>query len=384
MMKKLADGLRVNIKRNYRKGFVSLVIVTIIASGGIIFKPTTAVAFVADGQEATVKTSADTVDEFLNDVGVEVTNEDYVNLPLQTEIKDDMTIEVVSAKDVTVIVDGVETVITTNELTVGEALEAAGIEVTEKDIIEPSLDTVVEPGMEIEIIKAFPVTVNDGGTAKEIVTTPCTVGEFLAANGIVLNEFDVVTPALDQQLKPGVPVEITRVNKYQVQEEAAIPFETTTVEDANETIGFHAVDTQGQDGLALNTYNVVEVNGEIHEKTLASTTTTKEPVTQVERIGTKEPTEFYVEATAYTVPAGMDYAYTATGMKLTRDPNLKVIAVDPDVIPLGTKVYVEGYGMAVAADTGGAIQGNKIDIFLPSEEECIEFGRQTVKVSIIE
>lgn len=383
-MNKLADRLRVNLKRNYRKGFATLVTITLIASTGIIFEPTTAVALVADGQEATVKTSAETVDEFLSDVGVDVTSEDYVSVPLHTEIEEDMTIEVVSSKDITVIIDGVETEIATTELTVGEALESAGIEVSEKDIIEPSLDTVVEQGMEIEIIKAFPVTVNDGGTTTEIVTTPCTVEEFLTANGIVLNEFDVVTPALDQQLTPGVPVEITRINKYQVQEEAVIPYETTTVEDANEVEGFHNVDVQGQEGLALNTYNVVEVNGEVQEKTLASSTTTKEPVTQVERIGTKKPTEFYVEATAYTIPDGQDVAYTATGMPLTRDPGLKVIAVDPDVIPLGTKVYVEGYGMAIAADTGGAIQGNKIDVFLPTEEECISYGRQTVKVTIME
>lgn len=383
-MKKLGDRIRVHIKRNYRKGFASLLLFTLITTGGVLFQPTTAVAFVADGQEVNVKTSAETVDEFLNDVGVEVTEEDYVSVPLEAEIKEEMEIEVVYAKDITVVVDGVETEMTTTELTVGDALDAAGIEVAEEDIVEPSLDSEVVDGMEIEIVKAFPVTVNDGGTTTEIVTTPCTVEEFLKANNIVLNEFDIVTPALDQQLEPGVPVEITRINKYQIQEEAAIPYETTTVEDANEIEGFHAIDVVGQEGTALNTYNVVEVNGEVQEKTLVSSTTTKAPVTQVERVGTKQPTEFYVEATAYTIPDGKDAAYTATGMKLTRDPNLKVIAVDPDVIPLGSKVYVEGYGMAIAADTGGAIKGNKIDVFLPTQEECVQWGRQTVKVTIIE
>ena len=67
-----------------------------------------------------------------------------------------------------------------------------------------------------------------------------------------------------------------------------------------------------------------------------------------------------------------------------RDPNgLSTIAVDPSVIPLGSKVHVEGYGYAIASDTGGAIKGNKIDLYMNSEAECISFGRRTVTVNII-
>ena len=92
---------------------------------------------------------------------------------------------------------------------------------------------------------------------------------------------------------------------------------------------------------------------------------------------------FEMEATAYTDDVesqGKWVGQTASGMK----PQVGVVAVDPKVIPLGTKLYVEGYGEAIAGDTGGLIKGNKIDLFMDTREECIEFGRQVVRVRIVE
>ena len=91
-----------------------------------------------------------------------------------------------------------------------------------------------------------------------------------------------------------------------------------------------------------------------------------------------------VEATAYTADCNGCSGVTATGVDLNQDPNAKVIAVDPNVIPLGSEVYVEGYGYATAADTGGAINGNKIDLHVPSQDEAVNFGRQQVNVTIVE
>ena len=85
-------------------------------------------------------------------------------------------------------------------------------------------------------------------------------------------------------------------------------------------------------------------------------------------------------ATAYTEADGPGGGYTATGMRARHG----VIAVDPNVIPLGTRVFVEGYGLAVAGDTGGAIQGNIIDLCMDQHYEAINFGRRTVKVYILE
>ncbi|WP_077329447.1 LysM peptidoglycan-binding and 3D domain-containing protein [Virgibacillus siamensis] len=91
-----------------------------------------------------------------------------------------------------------------------------------------------------------------------------------------------------------------------------------------------------------------------------------------------------VSSTAYTADCAGCSGVTATGVDLNANPNAKVIAVDPNVIPLGTKVYVEGYGYATAADTGGAIQGNKIDVYVPTKSEAYDWGRRTVDVTIVE
>lgn len=96
--------------------------------------------------------------------------------------------------------------------------------------------------------------------------------------------------------------------------------------------------------------------------------------------GSKEIT---VKATAYTASCEGCSGITATGINLNANPNAKVISVDPSVIPLGSKVYIEGYGEAVAGDTGGAIKGNRIDVYMPSESQAVQFGAKEVTVKIL-
>ncbi|HDR7793573.1 TPA: SH3 domain-containing protein [Bacillus luti] len=99
--------------------------------------------------------------------------------------------------------------------------------------------------------------------------------------------------------------------------------------------------------------------------------------------------EITVEATAYTADPSENGSYggrvlTAMGHDLTANPNMKVIAVDPKVIPLGSKVWVEGYGEAIAGDTGGAIKGNRIDVLVGSDSNANSWGRKSVKVKVIQ
>lgn len=89
-----------------------------------------------------------------------------------------------------------------------------------------------------------------------------------------------------------------------------------------------------------------------------------------------------VKASAYTATCKGCSGITATGLNLKKNPSIKAIAVDPKVIPLGSKVYVEGYGYAVAADKGGRIKGNRIDVFMPSKAKAIQWGVKTVKVTV--
>lgn len=98
---------------------------------------------------------------------------------------------------------------------------------------------------------------------------------------------------------------------------------------------------------------------------------------------TQSGKEMTVSATAYTAYCPGCSGITATGIDLISNPNQKVIAVDPTVIPLGSKVWVEGYGTAIAGDTGGAIKGNKIDVFIPSKDKALQWGRKNVTIKIL-
>ncbi|RFU67908.1 LysM peptidoglycan-binding domain-containing protein [Peribacillus saganii] len=92
--------------------------------------------------------------------------------------------------------------------------------------------------------------------------------------------------------------------------------------------------------------------------------------------------ELTMTATAYTASCKGCSGITATGLNLKKNPSIKAISVDPRIIPLGSKVYVEGYGYAVAADKGSAVKGSKIDVFIPNKSRAIKWGSKTVKVKV--
>jgi 3D (Asp-Asp-Asp) domain-containing protein len=92
--------------------------------------------------------------------------------------------------------------------------------------------------------------------------------------------------------------------------------------------------------------------------------------------------ELYVNSTAYSYESAGNF--TAMGYNIRENPNMKLIAVDPSVIPLGSRVWVEGYGEAIAGDTGGAIKGHKIDVLMPNNAQAYAWGRKTVKIVVLQ
>lgn len=128
------------------------------------------------------------------------------------------------------------------------------------------------------------------------------------------------------------------------------------------------------------------------EQSSDETTQSEEPVAEevtneeqpVEESSNTEGETMTVTATAYTADCDGCTGVTSTGIDLNANPNKKVIAVDPNVIPLGSEVYVEGYGNAIAGDVGGAIKGDKIDLHVPSKEEAYNWGVQTVEIIVLD
>jgi len=125
----------------------------------------------------------------------------------------------------------------------------------------------------------------------------------------------------------------------------------------------------------------------LNETMVASAHTTAQPATTKTAAPSQTESaekEMTVTATAYTAYCSGCSGITATGMDLRSNPNQKVIAVDPTVIPLGSRVWVEGYGEAIAGDVGSAIKGNIIDVFIPDEKDAFNWGRKQVNIKILE
>lgn len=137
------------------------------------------------------------------------------------------------------------------------------------------------------------------------------------------------------------------------------------------------------DTLALSakaTSNITKVQQTQAPQAKQAQSTSTQTTTSAPQQGGKTMT---VRATAYTAYCTGCSGITATGYDLRANPGAKVIAVDPSVIPLGSRVWVEGYGEAIASDTGGAIKGNRIDVFIPDNNKVYQWGVRNVTIKVL-
>lgn len=288
---------------------------------------------------------------------------------------------------VEIFVDGKILPQTTESTNVKEILKEANITLGENDGY--SLDTRrVRDGSKIEVIRAFSIKINNQGKELVVKSGRATVKD-------VLKQADVdyggktVFPPLNERPKSGQTIYVLGEEEKLVSAEEVVKFKTREIPDMNINFGVRQVKTLGETGKKVATYKVAS-NG---SKILLSEQIILEPreeVVNVGRIGsvTTEKGVFqysrvhFVEATAYTPDLnGYGSGYTATGVKAAEGQ----IAVDPRIIPLGSKVYVEGYGHAIATDTGGAIRGNRIDVVIEGQSRAYQFGRRHgVKVYVLE
>ncbi|MDM5331777.1 ubiquitin-like domain-containing protein [Ureibacillus composti] len=358
----------------------------------------TSVVVNADGKEQQISTHAKTVGDLLEDKGIIVTKYDKVTPSLNTEIVDGLTIDWEQAKDITISVDGKESNVWTTESKVKDILEEANIDVTEHDQVSHALDAEVKSTDKIEVQKAFQLTLVDGNAKKQVWSTSTTVANFLKQQGIQLNEFDRVENKSDTLIKPNDQIKVVRVEKVTDVVEEPVDFAVETRSDSSLLKGKEKVVSEGEKGTVSRTYEIIKKNGKVVDKVLKSEEVVKEPKTKVVAVGSKvvtaavsrgnqstsEGKEFYVTATAYTPYCEGCSGTSASGIDLRGNSNLKVIAVDPNLIPLGTKVWVEGYGNAIAGDTGGAIKGNKIDVLVQSKSQAKNWGRKKVRIRILD
>lgn len=389
------------VKNKSRYSVITAIVVALFSTWAAFEATKTEVVLAADGDVQVVKTHATTVGELFDELSIDVSKHDAVSHDEDEQIVDGMNINYKMAKRIAVTIDGETSNYYSTALTVGKFLEEQQIEIGKQDYISHYDRYVLKDDTEITIERAIPVTLHVGGEKEKVWTTAKTVAELLDENEIEFDDkVDKVKPDLKKTLKEDMKVKVTYVTKEEVEEEETIPFETKEEKDASLEKGKTKVITEGEDGKVVKTYKVTKENGKEVERTLVEEEVTKESVTKVVAVGTKEVPkqtgsansssatnnsgkQMTVVATAYSASCSGCSGVTATGINLNKNPNMKVISVDPSVIPLGSRVWVEGYGEAIAGDTGGAIKGNRIDLHMPSNAAANSWGRRNVTIKIL-
>ena len=362
-----------------------------------------------DGRLVYWRTRADTVDEALAEIGVRSGDGDslFVNdlrvapweslarapAPMVSAagglvgapnvdspaLPQPLTITVRRAVPFTVVEDGHSLSLRSSALSLSAALRENGIILRTGDLVLPDVEAPLAAGLAVYVYHADKVNVflPDGDTV--VYSRASTVEAALAEAGMPLGERDRVEPSRDAPLEDGIDVYVYRVNLGKVVEDEEIPFETVARADPDLEWGkVRRVD--GQEGVRRREYEVTYENDEEVGRALSREWVEREPVDAVvyysgqdgvSAAGIPEGSQvvkvMHVYATWYNPassgksPSSPSYGMTATGVPVT----MGIVAVDPSVIPYGTRMYIPGYGIGEAADCGGAVKGNIIDLGYP-------------------
>lgn len=262
--------------------------------------------------------------------------------------------------------------------TVGQALWEHGILLYAGDRVSPDLSTPLQAGLNVYIQRSQPVEILVDGRHIRTRSQAVSVGELLSELGIALVGQDRVEPAEDTPVTADMVVRVTRVREEVLVEEETIPFETRWEPDGNLELDQQELQQAGAEGLLRRRVRVLYEDGQEVARNLEDEWVEREPTDKIIRYGTKivireletpDGTIYYwrrirMLATSYTAatsgkaPDHPEYGITFLGWQMRAG----IVAVDPSVIPLRTEVYVPGYGKGIAADTGGAIKGRRIDL----------------------
>jgi 3D (Asp-Asp-Asp) domain-containing protein len=235
------------------------------------------------------------------------------------------------------------------------------------------------------------------GKQLDVTTPEETVGSMLKAEGITLGSDDKINIDKEAKLSKDMEIVITRVEVKTNTESIPLSFKEVVKENSSLANTKREVVQNGRDGEKQVTTKIVYEDGTEVSREVVSEKVTISPVDKIIVQGTYPlmPVSssgeavaysrvFKARATAYWAVRGVGKTNTASGKKAVRDPNgYSTIAVDPSVIPYNTKLFVEGYGFAIAADTGTAIIGNTIDVFFNTYGEACKWGVKYVNVYVL-
>lgn len=289
---------------------------------------------------------------------------------------------------VTIHADGKNTAVIMRGGTVKDAIKKANVAVGPNDVIDPPLSTSLTQDQDVKISRRIKVHVVADGKNVEQWVAFGTVGETLKTLKVSLNEKDTVTPELTERVVWGDTIEVIRHKENLIYETTKIPFKTEQRKDASMEKGRTKIVTNGREGLLQKTIKITYKNGKEVSREVVGQKTLRESVNKVVALGTQNVKVVSRGGSIrYSRSLKMNAsAYSHTGRNTASGvyPYKGAVAVDPRVIPLGSKLYIEGYGYAKALDIGSSIKGNRVDLFFDSNSQALRWGRRTVTVYILE
>ena len=402
----------------------AIILAIAILCAGTAFAATSETSYVVDiyeGSQVTrIETTETVAENVVAEAGIQLSENDKLILDAFNPGKDSR-IEIYRACEVTFVHADGKTINTIFAGTVAELIESQGVTLSDKLFSSVDVNAVVTNNLRVEIISAYDIIINVDGEEKAVQTTVKTVGDVLSEQGITLDEDDEVSPAADTVLTNNLVIEVLRVEYVTRETQEKIPFTTEKVNSSAMTKGTEKVSQKGVDGIKTFTYTDKVVNGVVESSELVSEEVTKEPVKQIIKVGTlvkqttkklgnnkiekngnpiselelpskysigdnNVPTEYKYtikgRGAAYCIPGGI----TATG----RPVKPGYIAVNPNQIPYGTEMWIVSddgvvYGYAIAADTGGFVKKGYFtcDLYMNSTEQCFQWGDRGVTIYVL-
>lgn len=293
--------------------------------------------------------------------------------------------------------------------TVKDVMDKSGIDLDAQDVVEPSENTPCTEIESVEIYRGYPVYIYADGETQELYAYKQTAEELLNRLGITLSQDDYIDCELDTVIEEGQTVKVTRV-RYETRETyETVPYSTITQKSNLVSIYRSEVTQKGENGTRTNTSLVKYVDGERVSETPVSSEITKEPVSEIVSSGaalsvpySKKDSDSLIldnglpvnyetvltgKSCAYTAPLGSG---TASGRKL----EIGTVAVDPNIIPYGSELYIVStdgsyvYGYAIAADTGNLTPyGVLVDLFMGNSEDyydvSVAYGAKQVNIYVL-
>lgn len=282
-----------------------------------------------------------------------------------------------------------------------QVLDEAGMELRELDTYTTE---AVDGRPSITVRRAAEVTIQYHGQTTKTTTSDRTVGELLSRLGMELTGEDVVSHGLESAIYDGMELRVDQIRTSQTSYTARLAHDTTYCSDPSLPEGVEEVLLKGVDGELLCTDQVTYTNGIETRREVREETVTRNPVTEIVAVGAgphpmSEEARPIIGDGTITLPTGETFAYTrvdhvrATAYTHT-DPGCDMVtatgttvhwgtvAVDPRYIPYGTKMFIMAndgsyvYGLATAEDCGGDIKGDRMDLYMPTFQQCMEFGRR--------